>query len=351
VSRRGWRVVLGAAVVAAPLAVLGAAVVAAPLAVLGAAVVAAPLAAQELPLQAEALGSGSATGLEAVIPLSKLDPDSPVSIEAEALEVEESEDGARTLQFKQRVRVEQADLRLRAASLEAAYPAGAKQPERITARGGVRIQKGDREARCDRAEYRRRAQKIFCRGHASVRDGADTLTGELIVLDLANERITVSGATRVALEPRPGDAAKGEGRLGELLEDGPIRIQARGLEASQTSAGRQIAFSGSVQVLQEELALAADRIEARYPPGADEPDAIVAEGKVRIRQGERTAECVRAEYDRPGRTLDCTGPARLAQRGDWVTGDRIEFDLASERLRVVGDARLSVAPRAEEAAE
>jgi lipopolysaccharide export system protein LptA len=310
-----------------------------------------PVAAQELAPQAEALRSGSLTGLEAVIPLSKLDPDSPVSIEAEALEVIETDDGARTLVFRDRVRVEQADLRLRASRLEASYPAGAKQPEQITARGAVRISKGEREARCDRADYRRRSQKIFCRGNASIRDGSDILTGELIVLDLANEKITVTGVTRVELEPRPGDPTKDAGRLAEALEDGPIRIQASGLTASQTEDGRQIAFSGSVEVMQEELALAADRIEARYPPGADEPDSIVAMGDVKIRQGDRTAECVRAEYDRPARTLDCTGPARLAQRGDWVTGDRIEFDLASERLRVVGDTRLTVAPRTEEAAE
>ncbi len=307
--------------------------------------VAVSASAQELPRQAEALKSGSTSGLEAVIPLSSLDPDSPVSIQAESLEVEESDDGVRTLQFRDRVRVEQADLRLRAARLEAVYPAGAKQPSRITARGAVRIRKGDREARCDRADYRRAAREIVCRGNASVRDGRDNISGERIVLDLANERVTVIGATRVALEPRSGSGGGDDDRLARLLEDGPIRIQAQGLEASQSPSGRRIAFSGSVEVAQEELALAADSIEALYPPGADEPDTIVAEGQVRVRQGERTAECVRAEYDRVGRRLDCVGPARLAQKGDWVTGDRIEIDLAREHLRVVGDTRLSLAPR------
>ena len=308
--------------------------------------VAAPALGQELPPQAEALTTGSTSGLEAVIPLSSLDPDSPVSIQAESLEVEESDDGARTLQFRDRVRVEQADLRLRAARLEAVYPAGAKQPSRITARGSVRIRKGDREARCDRADYRRAAREIVCRGNASVRDGRDNISGERIVLDLANERVTVSGATRVALEPRPGDGGGSDERLARLLEDGPVRIQAQGLEASQGPTGRRIAFSGSVEVVQEELSLAAERIQALYPPGADEPDTIVAEGNVRVRQGERTAECVRAEYNRVARRLDCAGPARLAQKGDWVTGDRIEIDLAREHLRVVGDTRLTLAPRA-----
>ena len=304
----------------------------------------APAAAQEPSSQAEALGSGSTRGLEAVIPLSSLDPDAPVSIQADALEVEETDDGARRLAFRHNVRVEQADLRMRAASLEATYPSGAKQPSRISARGRVHIRKGDREARCDRAEYRRATQQIVCRGNASVRDGADRLEGDRIVLDLRRERITVEGATRVAIEPRPADRGRDD-RLSELLEEGPVRIDASGLEASQTPEGRRIAFSGSVDVVQEDMSLSADRIEARYPPDADEPDTIVAEGDVRVRQGERSAACERAEYDRPGRTLACAGPVRLAQRGDQVTGDRMEIDLAAEHVRVIGNTQLTIAPR------
>ena len=223
--------------------------------------------AQSLPPQGEALSTGSTSGLEAVIPLSSLDPDAPVSIQAESLELVETEAGGRTLQFSDRVRVEQGDLKLRAARLEAIYPAGAKQPSRISARGSVRIQKGDREARCDRADYRRAARTIVCRGNASIRDGRDRISGERIVLDLGKERVTVSGATRVALEPRSGGSSEAsDDRLARALEDGPIRIDAQNLQASQTSTGRRISFAGSVEIAQEELGLSADRIEARYPP-------------------------------------------------------------------------------------
>ena len=43
--------------------------------------------------------------------------------------------------------------------------------------------------------------------------------------------------------------------------------------------------------------------------------------------------------------MECLGQASLARGGDTVTGETIEFDLASERLVVSGGTRLTLAPR------
>lgn len=299
--------------------------------------------------QALALERGSDAGLRAVIPLSKLDPDAPVSIAADELEVIEQADGSRTLSFRGKVRVSQADLSVRADQLEAVYGAGQKQPDRLSARGNVRVRKGEREARCDRAVYARRAQTIRCVGNARVRDQADEVRGDVIVFDLEASRITVDGATEVALTPSVGDTGNVLSPIGDLdlAGGGPVRIQAKGLSASQTEAGRRLSFAGSVEVLQDDLALEAKQIEALYPPDAEEPALIVATGDVKIRQGDREATCARAEYSREHRFVECRGAAQLARRGDSVIGERIEFDLEAERLRVVGGARLILAPRSD----
>ncbi len=181
-----------------------------------------------------------------------------------------------------------------------------------------------------------------------LRDGDDELRGESIVFDLAAQRVTVEGGTEVALTPSQGRSEPGTatGVLGDLAKDGPIKIRASHLEASEDDAGaRRIRFQGSVEVAQEDLILRAREIEALYPPGADEPAMLIATGDVSVLQHGREVRCDRAVYDRIERRVDCRGTASLQREGDLVTGEAIEFDLAAEKLVVSGGTRLTLAPR------
>ena len=55
--------------------------------------------------------------------------------------------------FTHNVQVTQGDIDLQADRLEAFYPEGSSQPERLEAEGNVRVVQADRRARCERATY------------------------------------------------------------------------------------------------------------------------------------------------------------------------------------------------------
>jgi lipopolysaccharide export system protein LptA len=128
--------------------------------------------------------------------------DQPLSIRADELEASQS-GGARRLVFKKGVRVQQADLVLESARLEAFYPDKASQPDRLVATGGVHVVQGKREARCDQATYFRTDERLLCEGNAELRDGEDRVSGAQIEFDLAAERVLVKGGANVLFHPEP----------------------------------------------------------------------------------------------------------------------------------------------------
>jgi len=128
--------------------------------------------------------------------------DQPLSIHSDELEASQT-GGARRLVFTKGVRVEQADMTLESARLEAFYPEKASQPERLVASGGVRVVQGTREARCDQATYYRSEERLVCEGHAELRDGDDRVAGAVIEFDLAAERVVVKGGATVLFHPEP----------------------------------------------------------------------------------------------------------------------------------------------------
>jgi lipopolysaccharide export system protein LptA len=128
--------------------------------------------------------------------------DQPLSIRADELEASQS-GGSRRLVFKKGVRVQQADLTLESARLEAFYPEKASQPDRLVATGGVHVVQGEREARCDQATYFRADERLVCQGNAELRDGEDRVSGAQIEFDLAAERVVVTGGANVLFHPEP----------------------------------------------------------------------------------------------------------------------------------------------------
>jgi lipopolysaccharide export system protein LptA len=149
-------------------------------------------------------GRGEEGGLRLLPGVSR---DDPISIESDELEVL-PEDGGRRLVFSRNVRVQQGDITLEADRLEAVYPQGASQPDLLLASGRVRVVQGDRRGRCDEAIYDRDAQTIVCRGKAEVTQGCDQVRGEEIEFDLARERVRVTGAASVVIQP--GSAEDGD---------------------------------------------------------------------------------------------------------------------------------------------
>jgi lipopolysaccharide export system protein LptA len=131
----------------------------------------------------------------------------------------------------------------------------------------------------------------------------------------------------------------------------PLSIHSDELEAFQNEGARRLVFSKRVHVKQDDMELTSHRLEAFYPANASQPDRLVASGSVKMMQGNREARCDRATYHRSQEMLICAGSAELRDGEDVVTGDVIEFDLASERVVVTGGASVLIHPEEEEQSE
>jgi lipopolysaccharide export system protein LptA len=285
--------------------------------------------------------------------LGAFDRKAPVVIRADELEATER-DGRRVLVFRNRVEVQQGGLMLRAESLSAVYPPDSKQPSRLEAEGDVVVSEGQREARCDRAVYDRLEQRLDCIGHASLRDGDDRVAGKSIRFDLARRSVRIEGGTELWFEPSEeakseDDHVKGLPGMPWLRSELPASVRSGQLEATDDAEGRRITFDGDVEVSQQGATLRAQRLEAVYPPGAQQPDRMLASGGVSLSEGARQARCETAEYLRVENRVRCHfGVAE--QGGDRLEGDLIDFALGAETLSLRGNTRLVLAPRETEGA-
>jgi len=139
-------------------------------------------------------------GLESEFELGKLRENEPIEIKAEEAEiVDRGED--RKLVFQRNVRVRQGDIRLESDVLEAEYRKGEAEPDRLVARGSVKVDQGYRRARCDRAVYLRLEQRLSCEGHAELVQGCDVVRGDSIQFDLAGDEAHVVGAASIVIRP------------------------------------------------------------------------------------------------------------------------------------------------------
>jgi lipopolysaccharide export system protein LptA len=154
--------------------------------------------------QAPAAGGAAPFGFRA------WESNGPLSIESDELEASQQE-GRRQLVFKKNVRVRQGDLRITCARLEAVYPEGGSQPDRLVATGSVTLAQGRQDARCDRATYDRVRERLTCQGHAEFRDGDNRLLGDVIEIDLRSEKVMVKGGASVLIQPEALKATGDEG--------------------------------------------------------------------------------------------------------------------------------------------
>jgi lipopolysaccharide export system protein LptA len=158
---------------------------------------------------AVAAAAGPEGETRAPLGLPSWDSNQPLSIRSDEMEAAQ-EQGRRRLVFTRNVRVEQGTMRMSSARLVALYPEGASQPDRLVADGSVRLLQGDRSARCRKATYDRRSERLTCEGAAEFQDGENRLTGEVIEIDLATDRVRVRGGASVTIQPGPAEQGNPE---------------------------------------------------------------------------------------------------------------------------------------------
>lgn len=162
--------------------------------------------------------------------------------------------------------------------------------------------------------------------------------------------ITLAGALLMATLPAVAqeggpDEARHAHRLGiSLGSDAPMKIRSDELEAVVEGAQERVLFLHNVEVLQEDLRLTCDWLEAVYTEDhSGGPASIHARGTVRLRQADTDVDCTDLQFDRVAGEVVCTagdGWAVLRRGEDVVEGKRIEFDLRNNVVRVRGGARV-----------
>ena len=181
----------------------------------------------------------------------------------------------------------------------------------------------------------------------------DALAGQIVdgtVEWLTGDVSAAAGAGDAAAGARRGAALRSKHDpfgITTFDNDRPIQIRSEELEASQNQGARRLVFSENVRVDQGDLSLTSERLEAFYPAKASQPERLVASGRVHVVQGTRQARCDEAIYLRSQERLVCEGNAELIDGDDRVAGERIEFDLAAEKVYVKGGATVLFNPEAQ----
>jgi lipopolysaccharide transport protein LptA len=126
--------------------------------------------------------------------------DAPISIKSDVLEAFDR-GGERQFVFSGNVRAIQDDLHVNSDRMEAFYPKGQSQPERMVATGHVVIMQSGKRAVCKKATYYRNEQKLVCVGNAQLEEECDRVRGKEIVFHLDTEVLEVVGAADVRIHP------------------------------------------------------------------------------------------------------------------------------------------------------
>jgi len=148
----------------------------------------------------------------------------------------------------------------------------------------------------------------------------------------------------------PDSDSTEEPLIASLRTDGPISIKSEQLDVASSNGNRHLVFKRDVRVLQGDIELRTEKLEAFYEAGQSQPARLIAIGGVRVIQGERVASCDKATYVRADQRIVCSGHASVVDGCDVVRGGRIEFDLEYEQFTVMGAASV-VLERADRACD
>jgi lipopolysaccharide export system protein LptA len=129
--------------------------------------------------------------------------DKPLSIRSDELEALES-DGRRRLLFTTKVQIDQGDLRVNSDRLEAFYPPGGSQPDKLVASGHVLVSQLKRRMLCDKATFFQTEDRLLCVGNAELQQGDDRVRGREIEIFIKQNRVKVKGGAMVDVTPSKG---------------------------------------------------------------------------------------------------------------------------------------------------
>ena len=114
----------------------------------------------------------------------------------------------------------------------------------------------------------------------------------------------------------------------------PIEISADQLAINDETGVTE--FSGMVEILQGDLSVNADFVQATYTPGSGAIQTLLAMGDVILRSGEDEAKADRAEYAVDSDQIIMTGNVFVRQAGNNLSAERAEINLKTGAATLSG---------------
>ena len=114
----------------------------------------------------------------------------------------------------------------------------------------------------------------------------------------------------------------------------PIEVSADQLAINDETGVTE--FSGMVEILQGDLSMNADFVQATYTPGSGAIQTLLATGEVILRSGEDEAKADRAEYAVESNQIIMTGNVFVRQAGNKLSAERAEINLETGAATLSG---------------
>lgn len=144
-----------------------------------------------LPVMAAAQQTAFGTG--------SVDPDAPVEVESDELQVSEA-DG--TAEFIGNVVIIQGEMRLSAPRVLVVYDQDGERISRMQATGGVTLVSGEDAAEAQSADYDIDSGQVVMDGDVLMVQGNSTLSGQRMVVNLETGSAQMAGRVRTVLNPK-----------------------------------------------------------------------------------------------------------------------------------------------------
>jgi len=204
---------------------------------------------------------------------------------------------------------------------------GGEAVDKFTVDGRVHMERGTRTADGDRGVLDVPGQTLVLTGTPEVppvvRDGAETLSGDRILLRLDNDDLDVQRPKVVLKRSLPSETQKSPAA--------PVKVEAARLKLFKEK--RLAEFREDVVVRRGDAVVRSPRMDARYDKDG-QLTTLEMRGGVDMRQGDRRATGQNADYDAVTTVLVLTGDPKLYDRGDVLAGEKIDMALDSKEVRV-----------------
>lgn len=117
---------------------------------------------------------------------------------------------------------------------------------------------------------------------------------------------------------------------------GPVEVSADRLEVDDRS--QVLVFVGNAVATQDDVTMHGDRLTVKYTGAKRQIEKVVAEGSVRIVQGDRIATGAKAVLYHAEERIVLTGSPKVTEGDNFIQGQEITVFLNDQRSIVTGGA-------------